>query len=53
MMHQMKKRIENLEAIVVDDMHNGTDTFSMWDEEEILKRKNERTVAKKAKSKGE
>ncbi len=55
---KMTKRIENLEAIVADDSFTGSDSspssFSIeMDDLESMKENNRKTVAKKAKTKGD
>lgn len=55
---QLKKRVENLEAIATDDTYTGTRSHNPadsieFDDEEIIRRENRQNVAKKAKSKGE
>lgn len=51
---QMKKRIENLEAIAVEDSSGFNETFGRIEiDHKDLKTENEQNVAKMAKEKGE
>jgi hypothetical protein len=55
---KMRKRIENLEAIVADDAYSGRESaassFSIEiEDQESIKDQNQKTVANKAKMKGE
>lgn len=55
LMGQIKKRVENLEAIAVGDSYSPADALSQIeiDVQDSIKKENQQTVAKKAKNKGD